>query len=117
MLSFNNEPVILDLRRESINEWRPKNVMKNVKITTPPNATNFSLIGQIHLPVVHMIDNYNFTNFHWIQMKNKKVFLMTHLTDGPSVKNRWIRPYIYTKSVCDTTKSLKEKPMHSVAGC
>ena len=28
MLSFNNEPVILDLRRESINEWRPKNVMK-----------------------------------------------------------------------------------------
>lgn len=38
MLSFNNEPVILDLRRESINEWRPKNVMKNVKITTPPNT-------------------------------------------------------------------------------
>ena len=25
-------------------------------------------------------------------MKNKKVFIMTHLMDGPSIKDRWIRP-------------------------
>ena len=37
--------------------------------------------------LVH-IDKYNFTNFHWIQMKNKKVFLMTYLTDGPFVKGQ-----------------------------
>ena len=26
------------LMRAAINEWRPKNVRKNVKITTPPNT-------------------------------------------------------------------------------
>ena len=26
------------LMRSAINEWRPKNVMRNVKITTPPNT-------------------------------------------------------------------------------
>ena len=30
------------------------------------------------------IDNYNFTNFGCIQMKNKS-FLMTYLMDGPSI--------------------------------
>ena len=30
--------------------------------------------------------NYNFTNFHWFQMTNKKVSLMTYLMDGPSIK-------------------------------
>ena len=49
------------------------------------------VLGQIHPPVVH-IDNYNFTNFHWIQMKNKKGFIMTHLMDDQSVKGRWIQP-------------------------
>ena len=32
------------------------------------------------------IGNYNFTNFHWNQMKNKKVF------NDLSIKGRWIRP-------------------------
>ena len=35
----------------------------------------------------------NFTKFHWIWMKNKKVFIMTHLMDGLSIKGRWIWPY------------------------
>ena len=39
-------------------------------------------IGEV---LVH-IDNYNLTNIFLIQIKTKKVFLMTHLTDGPSVK-------------------------------
>ena len=38
--------------------------------------------------VLSYIDNYNFTNFHLIQMKNKKKDLITHLTDGPSIKGR-----------------------------
>ena len=41
--------------------------------------------------VVHIdIDNYNFTNFYGIQKNNKKVFIMTHLIDGPFIKGRWI---------------------------
>ena len=38
------------------------------------------------------IDNFNFTNFHCIEMKSKNVFLMTHLMDNPSVKDKWNRP-------------------------
>ena len=34
-------------------------------------------------------------SFHWIRMKNKKVFLMTLWTDCLSVRGRWIRPTIY----------------------
>ena len=41
--------------------------------------------------LVH-IDNYNLTNFHWIQMEKQKSFLMTHLMDVMSIKGRWIRP-------------------------
>ena len=41
--------------------------------------------------LVH-IDNCNFINFHWIQMKNKTKNLMTHLTDGLSIKDKWIWP-------------------------
>ena len=40
--------------------------------------------------LVH-IDNYNFINLNCIQMKNKTVFLMTHLTDGPYIKDSLIR--------------------------
>ena len=35
---------------------------------------------------------YVYSKFHWMQMKNKKVFLMTHLTDSPSIKGGWIWP-------------------------
>ena len=54
--------------------------------------SNSMILGEV---LVH-IDNYNFTNFYWIQMKNKKGILMTHLTDGPSVKGKWIRPYYHS---------------------
>ena len=66
-------------------------------------------LGQIHLPltdglsvkcvlfktffVFHLNSwklYYNFTKFHWIWMKNKKVSLMIHLTAGPFVRDRWI---------------------------
>ena len=45
---------------------------------------NLSKLGKVF---VHL-DKYNFTNFHQIQMKNKKVFSMTHLTDSQFVKGR-----------------------------
>ena len=41
--------------------------------------------------VVHM-ECYNLTKFHYILMKNIIVFYRSHLTDGPSVRSRWIRP-------------------------
>ena len=43
---------------------------------------NSMKLGEI---LVHR-DNYNFTNFNWFQMTNKKVSLMTYLMDGPSIK-------------------------------
>ena len=43
-----------------------------------------------HGEVLVHIDNYNFTNFYGIQRNNKKVFIMTHLIDGPCIKGRWI---------------------------
>ena len=42
--------------------------------------------------VVVNIEYYNFTKFHYILMKKIIVFYQTHLTDGPSVRRRWIRP-------------------------
>ena len=45
---------------------------------------NLSKLGKVF---VHL-DKYNFTNLHQIQMKNKKVFSMTHLTDSQFVKGR-----------------------------
>ena len=51
------------------------------------------LIFVFHLNSMNLLDefllhkgNYNFTNFHWNQMKNKKVF------NDLSIKGRWIRP-------------------------
>ena len=44
---------------------------------------------------------YNFTKFHYILMKNIINFYWSHLTDGPSVRSRWIRPYTDAqKSFC-----------------
>ena len=51
-------------------------------------------LGQIHLPLMDrpsikgVIKKNLFLFFIGIQMKNKKVFLMTPLTDGPSIKVR-----------------------------
>ena len=50
-------------------------------------------LGQIHLPLmdrpsVKGVIKKTFLFFIRIQMKNKKVFLMSPLTDGPSVKVR-----------------------------
>ena len=44
--------------------------------------------------LVH-IYNYNFINFHWIEKKNKKVFLMTHFMNGLSIKGRVNLAYVY----------------------
>ena len=41
--------------------------------------------------VVH-IEYYNFTKFHYILMKKIIVLYQTHLTDGPSIRGRWIGP-------------------------
>ena len=49
---------------------------------------NSMKIGEVVVIYVYK----NFTNFHWFQMTKKKVFLVTHLTDSPFFKGRWIQP-------------------------
>ena len=46
--------------------------------------------------VVH-IEYYNFTKFHYILMKKIIVLYQTNLTDGLSVRGRWI---VHKKSFC-----------------
>ena len=46
-------------------------------------------LDQIHLPLTDGPDGPSFIEFEW---KTKK-FFMTHSTDDPSVKGRWIRPW------------------------
>ena len=62
-----------------------------------PNSPVIKFFFIFHLnskisEVVVLYVYYNFTKFHWNWMKNKKVYLMTHLTNGLSIKVRLIRP-------------------------
>ena len=62
-----------------------------------PNSPVIKFFFIFHLnskisEVVVLYVYYNFTKFHWNWMKNKKVYLMTHLTNGLSIKGRLIRP-------------------------
>ena len=49
---------------------------------------NVMKIGEVVVLYVY----YNFTKFHYILMKKIIVLYQTHLTDGPSVMDRWIGP-------------------------
>ena len=50
-------------------------------IVSLENFFAFDLNSMKFAEVLVHIDNYNFVNFHWIQMKNIS-FLMTHLAKG-----------------------------------
>ena len=62
------------------------------------------VLGRIHLALIDGLFCFSFEfsetwwsfNTHWslrLQMKNKKVFVMTYLKDSLSIKDRWIRPH------------------------
>ena len=61
--------------------------------------------------VVHM-ECYNLTKFHYILMKNIIVFYRSHLTDGPSVRSRWIRPISKTTNKYWRPKLVNWKQWH-----
>ena len=66
--------------------------------------------------VLHQ-EYYNTTKFYQILMKNKKILYVTHLTNGPSIKGRWIWPKTELRTQLNPPKISNSEPIFTYWLC